>query len=445
MKDVLIVGGGITGLTLAWALGERGIDTQVLEMRPHAGGNIRTLRLDNYLIDLGPNSLLERPGQGLAQILDALSLRPHVVEANPIASRRYVSRDGRALALPMSPMAFLRTPIFSLMGKLRLLQEPFIKPPSEEESVAAFVCRRLGPEFLDWAVDPFISGVYAGDAEKLSVRAATAKVYALEAESGSLIRGALKRARQGRASGPVPRGRLIGFHPGMQALPDALADRLGDRLKTGTAVTTLRRDTNAWKVGTENETFAAKRLILATPAYATADLLASFDARLAEDLRAIEYPGVVNLALGFARETIAHPLDGFGLLIPRREGKETLGVLFSSTLFPGRAAEGKALLTAFIGGARNPEVYLRENDDLIARVIEDLKPLLGISGEPEFAHVTRWPRAIPQYTLGHLERLARIDQAASALPDLHLAGNWRGGIAVGDCIDNALALAEKLA
>jgi oxygen-dependent protoporphyrinogen oxidase len=444
MSDILIVGAGITGLTLAWALREQGLRVRVLEARSDPGGNIRSLRAENYLLDLGPNSLLDRGGEGLTQLIDALGLEERVVVANPAASRRYVCRDGRAQALPAGPGGFIRTPLFSLRAKLRLLAEPWRSCAEADESVADFVRRRLGPEFLDWAVDPFVSGVYAGDAEKLSVRAATARIYALEAEAGSLIRGALRRARQGRAAGPTPRGRLIGFREGLRELTDALAAQLDGELSTGAPVSGLRRLAGNWVADTAQGPVEAERLVLAVPAHAAADLLEPFKRELAGDLRGISYPGVVNVALGFPRQAVAHALDGFGLLIPSREGCETLGVLFSSTLFPGRAPAEHVLLTAFVGGARNPDTPARDDAELIAGVLKELTPLLGLEGEPDFARVTRWPRAIPQYNLGHLERLERIDAALTELPGLALAGNWRGGIAVGDCINNALALAKRL-
>ncbi|APZ44153.1 protoporphyrinogen oxidase [Acidihalobacter ferrooxydans] len=445
MNDILVIGAGVTGLTLAWALRERGHGVRLLEAHPTAGGKIRSRHADGYRVDLGPNSLLERPGQGLSRLIDALELRPRVVEANAQAKRRYVCREGRVLALPGGPLDFIRTPLFSARAKLRLLSEPWRTSAAADESIAQFVRRRLGAEFLDWAVDPFVSGVYAGDPEKLSVRAATARVHALEAQAGSLFLGAARQAAKRRGSGPAPRSRLIGFRDGMQELTDALAARLGDDLQTDSAVAGLRRVGGHWVAETAQGAVEGARLVLALPAYAAADLLESFKWELAGELRGIGYPGVANVALGLPRAAVQHPLDGFGMLIPSREGRETLGVLFSSTLFPGRAPAGHVLLTAFIGGARNPEAHARDDATLIERVIADITPLLGIDAAPTFSRVTRWPRAIPQYTIGHLDRLARIDAALAELPGLSLAGNWRGGIAVGDCIDNALALADRLA
>ncbi|OBS08764.1 protoporphyrinogen oxidase [Acidihalobacter prosperus] len=443
MNDFLIVGAGISGLTVAWTLRRRGARVRLLEADALAGGKIRSRRRDGFLLDAGPNSLLDR-GEGLGRLIDALGLGERVVEANTLAQRRYVVRAGRVIALPTSLMAFVRTPLFSLGAKLRLLSEPWRARAEHDESVARFVRRRLGPEFLDWAVDPFVSGVYAGDPERLSVRAATGRIHALEAEAGSLFRGALRRARQGRASGPVPKGRMISFREGIGELTDALAEAMGDDLLVSRPVHALRRTDRHWVAETSQGAETGETLVLAVPSFAAADLLDPFDGRLAAQLREIEYPGVVSLALGFAREQVRHPLDGFGLLIPSREGCETLGVLFSSTLFPDRAPPGRVLLTAFIGGARNPAATARDDAALIATAVDDLGPLLGLTGAPVFSEVSRWPRAIPQYTVGHLDRMANIAQGLNGLPGLQVAANWRGGVAVGDCINNALSLADTL-
>ncbi|WP_455380050.1 protoporphyrinogen oxidase, partial [Acidihalobacter prosperus] len=422
----------------------QGARVRLLEADEMAGGKIRSQREQGYLLDAGPNSLLDRKDGGLNRLLTDLSLDDRVIEANPAANRRYVSRDHQVIALPTSPGAFLRSSLFSWKAKFRLLSEPWRKRSETDESVASFVRRRLGPEFLDWAVDPFVSGVYAGDPEKLSVRAATGRIYALEAESGSLFLGAMQRARQGRTSGPTPKGRMISFKGGIGELPTALANQLGDSLQTRTPVQTLRRNEQHWVVDTPNGSEVGTTLILATPAYITATLLEPFNSGLASLLRAIEYPDVVSLGLGFSRRQIEHPLDGFGLLIPRLEGCETLGALFSTTLFPERAPDEHVLLTAFIGGARNPHVTGRTDSQLVSRTVEDLRPFLGLIGDPVFSKVNRWQKAIPQYTVGYLDKMAEIERGFSDLPNLHALANWRGGISVGDCINSALKLADQL-
>jgi oxygen-dependent protoporphyrinogen oxidase len=276
------------------------------------------------------------------------------------------------------------------------------------------------------------------------VRAAVTRIYTLEAEHGSLILGALARWRQARAVGPMPVGRLISFRDGMQTLTQTLAGSLGDAVLCDAGVTAIRHDRLGWQVETPAGTHRAARLVLSVPAYRAATLLEPLDAELAAELAAIRYPPLVSVALGFGREQVAHPLDGFGMLMPSRAGRQTLGVLFSSTLFPGRAPAGQVLLTAFIGGVRNEAVATLDETEIVRQVLADLTPLLGIRAAPVFERVRRWPRAIPQYELGHLERLARIDVRLARLPGLYLRANWRDGISVADCVANAAQLVGRL-
>lgn len=441
---VLVVGGGISGLATAWFLHRRGRSVVVLEAGAEPGGSIRTERRDGFLVEGGPNSTLYRDG-ALAELVRGLDLERELIEANAAAKRRYIAKGGRPEPLPDGPLALLSTGVFTPAGKLRLLLEPFHGRAAAEESIAQFVQRRLGHEFLDWAIDPFVSGVYAGDPARLSVRAATPKIYALEAEYGSLFLGAAARMLRGRPSGPQPTGRLISFRTGMQTLPRAVARALGGRFRAGRAVEAIERTPTGWAVRTPAGTDEGERLVLAVPAYRAAELLAPIDRALGEALEGIRYPPVASVALGFERAQVAHPLDGFGMLVPGRLGRETLGVLFSSTLFPERAPPGRVLLTAFVGGARHETAGTLPEAALVERVLADLGPLLGIRDAPVFRHLTCWPRAIPQYELGHLGRLARIDRALDRLPGLHLRANWRDGISLVDCVANARALADALA
>lgn len=444
MANIIIVGAGISGLATAWFLRQQGHAVTVYEAQGEAGGSIRTLHGDGYLVDTGPTSTLLRDGP-LGELVDDLMLDEEMVEADRASATRYIVKDDRLVPLPTGAVAFLSTPLFSPRGKLRMMLEPMEGRATAEESVAQFVRRRLGQEFLDWAIDPFVSGVYAGDPERLSVRAATPRVYALEVEHRSLFIGALARLLRGRAAGPAPTGRLISFRTGMQALPRALASALTNRVLLNREVHEIVPLRNGgWIVRSGTEENVCDRLVLALPADRAAELLAPRDARLAETLREIAYAPVASIALGFARSQVSHPLDGFGMLIPRRVGRETLGALFSSTLFPGRAPPAHVLLTAFIGGARNPAVVNHTDAELVTRVLGDLGPLLGIRGDPAFARTTVWRHAIPQYELGHLDRISRIDVAAARFPRLHFRASWRGGISVSDCVLNARTLAARI-
>jgi oxygen-dependent protoporphyrinogen oxidase len=445
MTDFAVVGAGISGLSAAWFLRERGFSVRVFEAGSDVGGSIRSFLSQDFLVEAGPNSTLDNT-DALGELVTGVGLDHRLQEANPQAKRRYILKHGELLPLPASPPAFIKTTLFSARGKLRLLAEPFIGRAKSEETIADFVRRRLGPEFLDWAIDPFVSGVYAGDPERLSVRAATAKIYALEDQYRSLIVGAIRRALQGRKSGPAPSGRLINFAGGMQTFPQGIAASLGEAVETGARVSALSREANSWKLQVDGHAtpWLARRVVLAVPAYRAAELMATLSPALAEELGAIEYPPVASVAIGFKREQISHPLDGFGFLIPRREGKQTLGTLFSSTLFPDRTPPDQVLLTSFIGGARNPGVAKAQEAELGARVLQEIAPVLGIVGAPVFEKVSFWPRAIPQYNLGYNVRLGRIKQALSQLGGLYARANWVDGISLSDCVRNGRAVAQSM-
>ncbi|HEX7045015.1 MAG TPA: protoporphyrinogen oxidase [Burkholderiales bacterium] len=443
MSQTIIIGGGISGLATAWFLRRRGAAVTVLEAGAEPGGTIRTVIRDGFLIDAGPTSTLNRGG-ALDELIAGLGLEGEVLEADRRAPR-YIVKDGVLVPLPSGPVSFVRTPLFSARAKLRLLAEPLHGRAGEEESIAQFVRRRLGPEFLDWAVDPFVSGVYAGDAEKLSVRAAVPRLYALEARHRSLFLGALAAAFRGRGGGARPRARLITFRGGMQTLPRAIAAALGDALRLDSPVQGIERAADGtWRVRAASGDYRGDTLVLALPAARAAELLAPLDPDIAALLRGIYYPPVASVALGFACEQIGRPLAGFGALLPRRLQRETLGVIFSSALFPGRAPAGKVLLTAFIGGARNPAIRGVPEPELAERVLADLVPLLDIHGRPILVHVTRWDEAIPQYDLGHGERLARLTAALRRWPGLHLRANWSDGVSLADSVSAAAAQAAAL-
>ncbi|MCK5273772.1 MAG: protoporphyrinogen oxidase [Alphaproteobacteria bacterium] len=449
--NIVIVGAGISGLAAAWFLHRKGFAVRVLEAGDRVGGVIDTETVDGHLIERGPNSTMQKPGtpdDALGRIVEQTGVAERLLEAAPAARKRFVMRGRRLMSLPGSPVEGITTKLFSWPAKLRLLAEPFIGRARDEETVARFVTRRLGREFLDYAIAPFISGVYAGDPEALSVRAAVAKIYALERDHGSLIRGAIALRKLGRGAG-MPAGRLVSFDRGMAVLPAAIAEALpAGAVETRCRVDALVRDGDEWRVrysGPDGaREIAARHVLLAVPAGATADLIEPLAPQASALLRAIPYAPIVSAGLGYARRQVGHPLDGFGFLIPRVEGVRTLGGLFSSTLFPGRAPDGRVLITAFIGGTMDPDAVALDDDAVAGQVGADLAAALAIDGAPSLVRLSRHRAAIPQYTIGHLDRIAGIDAQLTALPGLHLCASWRGGIAVGDCIRNAEKLAESL-
>jgi oxygen-dependent protoporphyrinogen oxidase len=445
---VAVLGGGITGLTAAWHLREAGLAPVVFEKSARVGGAIGAHREGEWLHELGPNSLLEGSAE-LGVFIDRLGLADRRLYAREEAKKRYIVRGGQPVAMPASPRTFVTTKLFSARAKLGLALEPF-RPRGDaaaDESVADFVVRRLGREFLDYAINPFVGGVYAGDPRRLSVRHGFPKLFALEQEHGSLLRGAF--ARRNTSGGP--KGRIFSFPLGLGELPQRLAALLGGAVRLDTGVTRLRRRDAGWDVefrdgnGTRVETFDA--VVAALPADALAALEiegVAASARLAT-LREIEHPPVASVFTGFRREDVAHPLDGFGVLVPEVEGGKILGTLFSSSMFPGRAPEGHVAVTTFVGGVRQPELARLAPAELLRLVRTELERLLGVRAAPVFSHVAQWPRAIPQYTVGYQRHKDTFAAFEAAAPGFFIGGNARDGISLANCIESGRRLARVVA
>jgi oxygen-dependent protoporphyrinogen oxidase len=439
-RRALILGAGLTGLTVAASLRRRGVPVTVLESSARAGGPVASEESAGFLVERGPNSMMTGEPEVMGFLAD-IGMTDEMIE--PFAKKRFLVAGGRPQAMPQSFFGAFTTPIFSPGGKLRVLREPFVpRALVEDESLATFVRRRLGPEMLTRAVEPFVAGIYAGDPEMLSARHAFPRLWNLEQAHGSLLRGAL-RARGGL------RPRAFSFKSGMGALPDKMASLLGGDLHCGARVQSIVREGRSWCVGwsdgvTLHRTLAAD-LVCTVPAFAAASLPWPDEIRTAlGGLEDVPYPPVTIIALGFRRADVAHPLDGFGMLVPAAEGRNILGTIFSSSLFPGRAPRDHVLLTTFVGGARQPSLAQMEDGPLERTVISDLADLVGACGEPVFRGIIRWPRAIPQYNLGHGCIIGALEKLEEECPGLHLIGNYRGGIAAGQCIHNGLRLAETL-
>lgn len=448
--DVIVVGAGLSGLVTAYRLHRAGLRVEVIEAAPQPGGVIASVRRDGLLFERGPNSGLDT-SPAINALLEDLGIRDQRVDASKASSRRYVVRDGRMAALPTSPGAFVGTPLFSWRAKLRLFREPFIAaaPAGSEESIAQFVQRRLGREFLDYAIEPFVSGIYAGDPAALSVPAAFPRLYALERNYGSLIRGAILGARDRRSRGGPAKNAAVSFsfRAGLQTLTDALAHAVPS-VTTGEAVTGVARASD----GTFTVTVAsglpsrhARAVVLATPAFAAAGLIESLAPEAAQALAAIPYAPVAVVVSAYRRRAVSHPLDGFGVLAPAVERPNILGSLFSSTMFEGRAPPETVLFTTFLGGRRNPALAAAPDAELLEAVHSELGRLAGASEAPWFSEITRWPRAIPQYTLGHLQRIAAVERAEQRVQGLHFCCNYRGGVSIGDCIVSGEAMAHAVA
>jgi oxygen-dependent protoporphyrinogen oxidase len=452
ISHAIIVGAGISGLVTAWNLQRRGHRVTVLEAGSRVGGCIGSATANGLLFESGPNSLLDTSPL-IGVLLREVGIEGERIEANASARNRFIVRDGRLLPVPLSPPAFLRTPLFSAGTKLGLIREPFVARAAREseETVAQFVRRRLGREFLDYAINPFVAGVYAGDPERLSVRAAFPRLFDLEQRYGSLIRGQILGARERKRNPEKSKqaAAMLSFRDGMHTLPRAIAHKLAS-VRTDARVTSYRRTPSGTFIVSVQDAagpseLEAAALVLSVPADATAELVESHSPDAAAALREIVYPPVAVVVTAFRREAISHALDGFGFLVPEKENRTILGTIFSSSLFENRAPAETVLLTTFVGGMRQPELARLDDVALLRTVLSELAELIGCRGHPAVVKISRWPRAIPQYTLGHLDRVERAARVEGLQPGLFLCANWRGGISVGDCIKSAHACAERVA
>jgi protoporphyrinogen/coproporphyrinogen III oxidase len=452
MGAVAIVGGGIAGLTAAYRLKQRGVRVVVYEAGDRVGGAMRTRRSDGYIAELGPNSL-STPSPALRALIAELGLEPSLIAASPAAKKRYVVRKNRLLPLPMSPQDFLTTRLLSNGAKLAVFGEPLVDSGDSpvEESIATFIRRRFNQEIVDYVANPFVGGIYAGDPEQLSVRHALPKLYGLERTHGSIIKafaGMMRaRKRDADAAATAMAGGMVSFRTGLQELPDALARELHAEIRLKAPVTQLRSGPKGWTVGAafqQAELYDA--VVYAAPAHCIDEIDLDFPAGdRVGTLASIGHPPVAVLVLGFRREDVAHPLDGFGFLVPEVERRHVLGVLFSSTLFPGRAPDDHVTLTAFVGGVRNPDLAHADQPTITARVMDDLRALLGAKGEPTFRAFHLWPKAIPQYDLTYGRFKDIMDEAERRNPGFALAGSYREGVALGDAIASGEEAAARVA
>lgn len=439
MQKVAIIGAGITGLTTAIELQRFGVECTVFEASSRVGGVIKTVHEEGFLVECGPNSILDTHPD-IGKLVLRLGLERRKLSAHAAAHNRFIVRDGKPMALPASPAALIQSKAFSTRAKLRLLREPFIRSMSSpSESLADFVVRRLGQEFLDYAINPFVGGVYAGDPAKLSTALAFPKLYALEKQYGSLIKGAIKGAKKRKKSAETASkdARMFTFDEGMDVLPRELATQLGDAVRLNTRVEHIERHSDGWRL---NGTVFS-HIVFAIPAHQIAQLELPFDLQL---LAEIYYPPVTSVSLGFSKNQFSHPLNGFGMLIPQVENRYALGALFPSSIFSHRAPDGMVLLTVFIGGAMAPEKAFQTEDEIRANTLQDLEDLLGLSGPPNYVRIHRTPQAIPQYIVGYDRYLNHMNQIEKEHPGIHFAGHYREGISVGNSLLSGLRLAEKI-
>ena len=456
MPRVVIVGAGLSGLAVAFRLRRAipGVELTVLESRSRPGGNVWTVPRDGFRVECGPNGFLDTKPSTL-QLCRDLGLGDRLITATEAARKnRFVFVGEKLHKLPGSPLGILTTPLLSTSGKLALLAEPFRRKPRStpaDESVAAFARRRFGKEAADVFIDALVTGIHAGDPERLSVRAAFPRLAACEAEAGSVLRGVLRSQRQkrrgaaGRGEKPAP-PRMWSFREGLRVLVQALAEQSGTSVTTGAPVRRLERTPAGWTVrGDGRDTWPADAVVLTCPAYEQATILADLDPTLAAELDAIPYNRIAVAALGYRQADVPGVPDGFGYIAPQNTRRDVLGVQWCSSIFPDRAPPGFVLWRVLCGGVNRADAYDWDDDTLVRRCHEEMKLALGVRGGPVFREVVRWPRAIPQYVVGHLERVGRIEAAAANHPGLFLTGNALRGVALGDVTEQAELTAGRVA
>ena len=442
--DVAVIGGGISGLTAAYALRKTGRNAVVLEASSGFGGVMGSLRQGPYLIDRGPQSLL--PSPLLIELCRDLGIEGQLVQGKTEGAKRYIYRHGALIPVPASPAQFISSRLLSAGAKWRLLGEAFVRAHTDtaDESVASFVGRRAGPEVLDALVTPVLGGIYAGDPAKLSARSTMPALVRFETENGSVVRGVLSRKRNVAVDFNRPRG-PVSFAGGNAALIDALAQSLFGHAYENARVTRIGQRGAGFTLdcqGLPEGKIDAAQVIIATSAPSAAALLEPIEPDAARALREIEYAPIAQVALAYPRANIAAPLDGFGFLACRGENVRVLGAVWNSVLFPDRAPSDELLCTAFLGGSLDPSIA-ECNDEELARIAHaDLAKIMRISDvRPHVLAGFRWNEGIPQYTLGHHGRLERVRTAVDRIPGLRLAGNYLAGVGVSDCLRQALAFA----
>jgi len=447
-EQVVVVGGGVSGLACAVRLQQLGVPVTLFEASERVGGLVGTVEKDGFLFESGPQSF--QGTERLLALVGALGIDGELRTADPRAPR-YVLRRGHLQKIPMSPQALVASSLLGVGARWKVVSEAFRRttPPSEEESISAFIRRKFGHEILEYLVSPFVSGVYAGDPEKLSLRAAFPTLDEWEREYGSVLRGAMKSRKQSRSASAPP---LCSFRHGVSSLTQAMATRLGTAVRTQTCVDTITAAGGPRGAGLDVrfkrsgrvEVLSAQAVVMAAPAHVAARLVAPVASELAQRLSAVAYASLAVVATGYYKKQASAPLDGFGVLIPRSEKHRTLGIVWNSSLFAGRAPDGQMVITSFLGGTTDPGIAQKPTEEIAAIVQKDHQEILGMTGTPIQSMIWVHQKALPQYNLGHGHVVAAIRAAEQSVAGLYFAGNYLEGPSIGKCVENSFHTAEDV-
>ena len=466
-RHIIVVGGGIAGLATAHRLIELnrekslGVKVTLLEASPRVGGSIATERVDDFIVEAGPDSFITEKPWAL-RLCERLGLTPRLVSTQSAYQKIYIVHEGKLVLLPegfllLAPTRlwpFIRTPLFSWAGKLRMAGEIFLprRNSEDDESLASFVRRRFGAQALDRVAQPLVGGIYASDPEKLSLAATMPRFKEMERTQRSIVwamwRDQLRRARHQQSGSGARWSLFVTLAGGMQEFVNAIVSRLPEgSLKVNAAVAGLAYDHNnqSWIVTTDHhDRFEAAAVILATPAFRSADILSSVAPPAAEELERIPYASTATVSLAYRIEDFPRPLDSFGFVVPAVESRRIMACTFNSLKYPGRAPDGKVLLRAFVGGGLQPQLFEDNNQTMETNVREELADLLGVRARPLFCRIWRYPRSMPQYRVGHEKSVLRIEAHLAKFLTLGLAGSAYHGVGISDCVRTGEGEAEKI-
>ncbi|MBN2333752.1 MAG: protoporphyrinogen oxidase [Deltaproteobacteria bacterium] len=468
-KRVTVIGAGIAGLACAYEILSQArnkglpIEVAVVDRASYIGGKIKTTYADPYTVEGGPDCfILEKPWA--LSLIRELGMEDQLVNTSSSASGTYIYAgnrlhrlpDGLIMMIPTKIIPFATSPLISWPGKIRMGMDLLIprRQGGGDESLASFVTRRLGREALEKIAEPLVGGIHAGNPDNMSLLATFPRFIEMEQQSGSLIRGmfarkkAMAEAMKNRPkTGAPPRTFFISMKKGMAQLTDALADVIGrQRITTNLAIRTVAKgDQEGYLLETaDGQQWQADSVVMASESFATADMVASLAPDLAATLKKIPYVSSSIVSLVFSRDDIPHPLDTYGFIVPKISNRKIMATTWSSIKWPHRSPAGKVLMRSFVGGAQQPELADLDDATITATVLHELKEIIGISAKPEQVWINRWPQGMPQYIVGHLDRLAVIDQQLKALPGLYLTGAGYRGIGLPDCINHARQTGEKV-